>query len=106
MTDTNENLREAAAALGRKGRAVNSPAQQDAARANGRGGGRPVLYERLWTGSGGRQPIFTIAKVSGGRVIDAWVIQIGGNVRSSGGAEAEVMGKTVEQLLAMGFSRR
>jgi hypothetical protein len=31
----------AAAALGRKGRAVNSPAQQQAARDNGKKGGRP-----------------------------------------------------------------
>ena len=31
----------AAAILGRKGRKVNSPAQQEAARANGKNGGRP-----------------------------------------------------------------
>jgi hypothetical protein len=38
---TELSLSEAAAAMGRKGRAVNSKAQQEASKANGRHGGRP-----------------------------------------------------------------
>jgi hypothetical protein len=37
----------AAALLGRRGRAVNSAAQQDAARANGARGGRPVQTREI-----------------------------------------------------------
>lgn len=38
----NDKRNPAAVALGRLGRAANTPAQQDAARANGRKGGRPT----------------------------------------------------------------
>lgn len=45
-----KDISKAAALLGRKGRAVNSPAQQDAARANGAKGGRPKMRRVLVKG--------------------------------------------------------
>lgn len=41
LIEVEAELSRAASALGRKGRAVNSPAQQQAARDNGKKGGRP-----------------------------------------------------------------
>ena len=54
---------EAAATLGRAGRAVNSPAQQAAARANGKRGGRPsrpryVVEEYAADGHAGQPDLF------------------------------------------------
>ena len=61
------------------------------------------LYERKWLGN---DEVYTIAEVTDGVVCDARVVQIGGNFRSSGGAEGEVMGKTEQQIIAEGFRLR
>ncbi len=63
-----------------------------------------TTYSRPWTGEGGKNKVSTFVKVEKGFVVDAWVDQVGGNFRSSGG-ERNLIGKSEDYIKAAGFKK-